>query len=487
MRRSPFNKTHLLFLIILIEGYVVLASELLAIRQLIPFVGSGTETIAIIISGVLLPLAIGYDAGGRAFTRHWRRHQKRGGKTISIRKILLKNIICALAILGFGLSYPFLEIFFGILTMAGIHHRLPQTALYVTLFIVYPVYLLGQTVPLVSNYFSRRRLSEITGKMLFFSTTGSFLGSIFSTIVLMMHIGVNNTVIVTLGLLFALALLLSRRLLSYEPVLAIMLLGLIATVNGNDIQKSLNIVSNNAYNIVSVMDIEKEGSTLLNINRSASSKVNPDREKHFEYWKFVEKNFIATLGQNPQAPKKILIIGAGGFTIGLDDKVNAYTFVDIDPALKKISEEYFLKEKLTPNKQFVAESARAFVHGDKEKYDFILLDAYTNMISIPMECITREFLLDVKARLNKGGVVIANVISTPAFEDRFTIRYDNTFSSVFPKHTRQIIDKFDPWPQAENKPHAMRARNVLYIYMDREGLDDTAVYTDNHNTFSIDR
>jgi hypothetical protein len=37
------SKTRLFFLVILIEGYVVLACELLAIRQLIPFVGSGTE------------------------------------------------------------------------------------------------------------------------------------------------------------------------------------------------------------------------------------------------------------------------------------------------------------------------------------------------------------------------------------------------------------------------------------------------------------
>src|SRR5690349_17072533 len=49
-----------------IEGYVVLAVELLAIRQLTPYVGNATDTVAIVIAAVLLPLAFGYDAGGRS-------------------------------------------------------------------------------------------------------------------------------------------------------------------------------------------------------------------------------------------------------------------------------------------------------------------------------------------------------------------------------------------------------------------------------------
>jgi hypothetical protein len=51
---------------IAIEGYAVLAVELLAIRQLTPYVGNATDTVAIVIAAVLLPLAFGYEAGGRA-------------------------------------------------------------------------------------------------------------------------------------------------------------------------------------------------------------------------------------------------------------------------------------------------------------------------------------------------------------------------------------------------------------------------------------
>ena len=51
---------------IALEGYVVLAVELLAIRQLTPYVGNAIDTVAIVIAAVLLPLAFGYEAGGRS-------------------------------------------------------------------------------------------------------------------------------------------------------------------------------------------------------------------------------------------------------------------------------------------------------------------------------------------------------------------------------------------------------------------------------------
>ena len=56
----------ILLVAVALEGYVVLAVELLAIRQLTPYVGNATDTVAIVIAAVLLPLAFGYEAGGRS-------------------------------------------------------------------------------------------------------------------------------------------------------------------------------------------------------------------------------------------------------------------------------------------------------------------------------------------------------------------------------------------------------------------------------------
>jgi hypothetical protein len=66
--KSMHNRRIEFFLlsVILTEGYILLSSELLAIRLSIPFVGSGTDTISIIIAAVLLPLAFGYYQGGKS-------------------------------------------------------------------------------------------------------------------------------------------------------------------------------------------------------------------------------------------------------------------------------------------------------------------------------------------------------------------------------------------------------------------------------------
>jgi len=472
------QKTPLLFLIILIEGYVVLACELLAIRQLTPFIGSGIETVSIIISGILLPLATGYNAGGGAFEKHYANATKRGKKPPTIRKILLKNILSALVVLTLGLSYPFLEMFFFVLHHLGIDNRLLQAACYTLIFLVAPVFLLAQTVPLVSNYFSRRKLSEITGKMLFFSTTGSFLGSVFSTIVLMTTIGVHNTVIVTLGLLCALGLIITGRKLRYETVLCPLLLGIVYLLNNNTIMQAFHVVSNDPYNMISVLKVPGEDSLILAVNRSGSSKWSSDPKNRFTYVTYIEKNFIEPISAKGSTPRDILIIGAGGFTMGLNDTVNHYTFVDIDPTLKTVVEKYFLPEKLTPNKQFIASSARAFVHSSSKKYDLVILDVYTNMMSIPMECVTQEFLRDVRAMLKDQGIVVANIIASPIFSDKFSVRYDHTFASVFPAHTRQVIGDFAP--SAKNQ-------NILYIFFNNAFTSDNTIYTDDKNTYSLDR
>ncbi len=475
------NKTQLLFIVILVEGYVVLACELLAIRQLIPFVGSGTEVISIIISAVLLPLAVGYHYGGSSYKRQYQKALRRGKKPLSVRKVLLRNIISALVIFMLGLSYLFMEVFFSIMTDLVTKNRLLQTFLFSALFLVMPVFMLGQTVPLVSNYFSRRKLSEITGKMLFFSTAGSFLGSVFSTIVLMTTIGVHNTVIVTLGLLCILALMLQRSLLAYESVIVAGAFSLLWALNNNGVMKELNIVSNNSYNMVRIIEEPADQTTIMEANRSYSSKISKDPANQFEYITYIQSRFIDGLGRTGSGPSDVLVIGAGGFTVGLNDTVNNYVYVDIDKDLKHVAEQHFLKRKLTPNKQFAPVSARAFVHSDDKTYDLIILDAYTNMISIPMECTTREFLLDVKKRLKPGGIVVANVISSPALADKFSVRYSNTFASVFPVHTRQVIGNFNGW----SKPG--RVANVLYIYYNNGMTDDRTVYTDDLNTFSLDR
>ena len=242
-----------LFLVILIEGYVVLAAELLAIRLLIPFVGSGVEVIAIIISGVLLPLAAGYHVGGQRYQNQLAAYRKQGKTAlVSIRKLLLRNLLSAMMVLVIGLSFLFLEIFFGYLKEFGIDHALVLTTIYTLFFLVGPVYLLAQTVPLISNYFAHHTLSRMTGRMLFFSTLGSFLGSVLSTLVLMNTVGVHLTATIAIFLLFFAVIILTRSWKQMDNIIALSFAAFMLFMNQPDLMRHVGYVADNAYNTAMV-------------------------------------------------------------------------------------------------------------------------------------------------------------------------------------------------------------------------------------------
>jgi hypothetical protein len=222
----------------------------------------------------------------------------------------------------------------------------------------------------------------------------------------MTFFGVHITVALTLGLLVVLAVLIGWRMESHNRlVLTASKLGLyIVAINSPAAVKAYGIVSNNLYSEVRIVPDPAEDSRLLVINNSPSSKIAAHPEHRFAYLKFIEKEVLRRL--DTDRPRRILVIGAGGFTIGLEDRFHAYTYVDIDPALQQVSEEYFLRQPLTPNKTFVPESARAFLRRNTQTYDVVVLDAFTNRISLPADLITREVFAAVRQAVAPDGQVV---------------------------------------------------------------------------------
>lgn len=415
-----------LLLIIFLEGYVVLATELLAIRQTVPYVGNATDSVSIIIAAVLMPLAFGYYAGGRFRMIHEGKGQLR-----SIRKKLLQNLVIATVILTFGLSYVFIKFFFETLLNIGLDGRILLITIYSLLFIVAPVYLLGQTVPLVTNFFSKQRLSALTGRILFVSTLGSFMGAVFCTLVLMATIGVHNTVSVSIGVLFLLTLLLSKKKLSWPVGATLACFAASLILNGKAIPALLE------------SDIPFPPATVAVYAAPPGQIDNP------ETIGFIDRNFIAHAGN-----RDILVIG-NNIAIGKDDAQNNYT---------RLNE---------------TQARDALKHGGK-KFDLIIIDTAHGYNAAPPQLLTREFFQQVKSALKDGGIVVANFGASPNYSDEFTANLDLTFRSVFPHVNREVIGFYDGW----NRDPEERG-NIIYSYF-HENMPDT-VYTDNLNRSYSDR
>ncbi len=472
------SRNFVLLFIIFLEGYVVLSAEILAIRSTMPFVGSGTDTMSIIIAAVLMPLAFGYYAGGRFKSRY-----ETGAEPETPRRRLLRNFMISAIFLTAGLSYVTLDIFFKLMfQLSGTSNRLILITIYSAVFLVLPVFLLGQTIPLVSNFFSKNKLPEVTGRILFFSTLGSFMGAVFGTLVLMTYLGVHNTVTITIACLAALTFMLAKKYNRKEVMSVALCLAFSLAANSAVFMRNQGIVANNRYNLVAIKETE-EGRVLV-INNNYSSLINEEGKK-FPYVEFVEKNYLEPvlprngIAQSP--PKDILVVGAGGFSFGFEDDFNNYDYIDIDKQLKSVAEEFFLKEKLGENKSFHAVPIRGYLASSHKQYDLIFLDAYYGYFTLPEHLVTREFFTRVKEALKPGGILIANFVVNPNFGDRLSVRVDNTFRSVFPYYTRQIIGEHSGWVEDPRYQ-----ANVMYVY--HHGTDgDNTVYTDDKNTVFLDR
>ncbi len=461
-------KTLLIFFVIFLEGYVVLSAELLAVRQTIPFVGGGTDTVSIIIAAVLMPLAVGYYAGG----------EYRG----KIRQKLALNFVIAGAFLTLGLSYYVLTWFFeSVSSLLDWRNRHLLITLYAVIFLITPVYLLGQTVPLMSNYIRKAHLPKATGKILFYSTLGSFLGSVFTTLFLMNFIGVANTVTVVIGCIAILTIMMSQKKFSALPALASLIFIACIAINSTATLNKIGVVASNAYNTVQIEEHDAaEKTRYLRLNRSYSSAFQPDNPEKsiYRYVDFIDRYFIKAFRRTDKKGN-ILVIGSGGFTIGLKDRWNDYVFVDIDPDLKEQVEEHFLKEKLSENKEFVGQPARGYLKNTGQTFDLIIMDVARGPAGMPEHLLTKEFFELLKSKLNKDGILVAHMFANIFHQDSHSRYLDTTIRSVFPYVSRQIVDGFTAW-----KIEPGKYSSLLYIALNDNG-EKSGIYTDNLNRAAI--
>lgn len=445
---------------IFIGGFASLSLELIVMRQLSSFVGATAVTASIIIGIIMAFMSAGYYAGS-ALSRQ------------PIRKVV-RNAFYALALLVvLAASYVLIDLYFTLFDRLGLRSNVWQTFIYCLLLLSYPAYLFGKITSLLSRYLHKYN-RNFTGKLMAVDTIGSVLGSILSTLLLMPLIGVNYTVVLVVVMCLFGAVMFEKRLNLYW--LGLIVAAAVLLNRSQLLYQLYYIVEDNAVSTISIYPEDDGLSTVMSINGSFSSKIAEDERLLFPYIQYIEKNFIATLPTD--RPREILILGAGGFTLGRDDTFNRYTYVDVDKVLLPLSEKYFLDGKLGANKRFEVQDANQFLKEDETLYDLIVLDTYSSARVIPQDLVTREYFLRVKQRLNKDGIVAMNLIASPDFKTDFSMNLDNTLRTVFPVNLqRQVIGDFNPWGTDE-------PRNLIYVYYNRSNPEK--VYTINKNASYLD-
>lgn len=468
----------LLLGIIIIEGFVSVAVEVLAMRQLAPFVGNSIIVTSLIIGIFLLFLAIGYWRGS-LYTQNF-------------YAILYRNFILAASFIGVGLSFPFISLFFAYFH-AIFHYLLLTLLLYLLLALAPLVYFLGQTLPLTMNVVKQERLTGATGgKVLFLSTVGSFLGAILSTLLLMEIYGVAWTVVSAFVLIWLLTILLAlaKSNESRHKITTIigmtLLAGLVYFMNVDFAQKyfvkttsyaNYRVENLRYFESAYVLPFHKFTTTakervgkLLSINGSSSSFTD-EKQRGFTYIEGI-KNIL--FNELKLKEKNILVLGAGGFTLSAaGDEGNHFTYVDIDAKIKDVVVNHFNK---SINGVFIAEDARTFMQysAAQKYYDVVISDVYSNAYSIPSSLLTIEHLCNIKRALTEHGIAIFNIIAKPFLQDAYSKRVDNTLRSVFKNCMIIPIN------------YSQDLTNIIYICRKNANELDDTVYTDNKSSVTLD-
>lgn len=443
------------------EGFTSLAFEVIALRRIVPYVGSSITVTAPTIAIFLAALALGYFAAARVAKDY--------------EATVLRNFVIAAAVGGTMLSSAGAALVFGLVPY-------PPAALviYLCVSMAPPAYFLAQTVPVLSNIVGRERAGDAGGITLAASTAGSVVGALVLSLIVMQWLGVRAALLVTaLGLLTVAAwggLATGHRRLA---VLATLVALPIVTMNA----LPAHTLAESAYADYEVRNGPTSGDDgnatpvrQLLVNRQVASQLSGERlAQRAPYIEFFSDVLTRQLGLNGG---HILVLGAGGFTLSLGDARNNYTFVDIDPIIQGVAQRHFLPDSPNGRVQgsFVVDDARNYVAQGAEVFSAIVVDVYSSHVSVPAHLVTLEFWQSLKRRLEPNGTVLVNLVLEPHLRSPYARNVLATIQQALGLCAVHVLD------------HGARLSNVAVVCRDMHaGLAPARVYTDDRNGVDLDR
>ena len=450
----------MLYAILFAEGFVSVSLQILIMRQLIPFVGNSVVTVSVIVSIFLISLSAGYYMGGKV------------GK--DYREKLRLNFIISALIVSFGFSYYAIEMFFDSQIFSN---PLISLFVYLGIFLTIPIFLMGQTIPILTNFSKEEKVSKITGGALAINTVGAVLGSLVTSMLFLYFFGVSFTVMLNVTTLMIVGLVISskKNVSNLIYITSSFMIFLIAYNLNVSYENKKFIVTNHYANY----EIRDNSNILVPINRelilnNSLMSVNVNNIYGVAYIEYI-KNYLFDFLKLRN--KDVLILGAGGFTLtmGLDDEANSnkFKYIDNDPLIKEIVEKYFLSGEV--NGELKISDGRVYLKSvDDNYYDTIIVDVFSNRTSIPWQFITVEFMDILKRKTVSGGHIIINAVIERDFSNQFGKRMHTTiiqnlnFCTVSPL----IVDNNQEY--------------LNYIYICKNDKYDDISYSDMYDKMSLD-
>lgn len=459
----------IIYLIALLEWFTTLSVEITALRIFSPIIWVNSISTSIILGVILLALSYWYYMWWKITAR-----------TDKVEKYLLRNLLVS------SVYYFFLTFIFSGITLELFLHYIPSytIALLLTSVVLFfiPVFLASQTIPLLSEMLKGNHSWEKIGKLLFYSTIGSFAGSVWTSVVLFPTLWVEKTAVISPLLLVICGLLLLVYLkrnngfyiIWYSALVIIYFLMLLGNIS---LGKNTIYKTSNAYHTIEIYN-NNENQRIFSMDWAYSSWIDIENwDSFFKYIKEIKDKIIKSGDEN------ILIIWAAWFTLPNElskiESIKNIDVIDVDKNLKDISEKYFLQKKLSDKINFYPESARFYLNKiDWKKYDAVVVDAYSGQ-SLPPQLLTLEYFEKLSKISNN---IYLNLITDVNFKSKFSQKILETISqwfwwNIYFKNVNNSKDYY-----LSNIVILNKSNQEYWEYIAK----NTDIYTDNINTIEWD-
>ena len=445
-------------LVVFLAGAVLMGLEMAGSRVLATHFGSSIYVWGAIISVFLAALATGYYSGG----------------IIADRKptFLLLNVLLFVAGCWLMVMPLYANLICRGVRAVNFGERLNPLISTIILF-GGPSVLLGMVSPFAVRLAAREleRIGNVSGRLYALSTVGSIAGTLLTAFWLIPLIGVRTLL---QGLGFSLVVLTlvvlpkSRKLMTTAVPLALLVFILSTFIGPTMLSKlrpnprQIVFEADSAYHHIQVVDDDRSNARFLNFNNYTESGISLTAPFATRL-AYTDAFQLARIFQ-PEL-QHVLIIGGGG-GVGArkfvtDDPGVVVDLVEIDPMVIDVGQRFFYLQN-DQRLRVHSEDGRSFVRNATQRYDLVVLDAYTIGGQIPFHLTTLEFMLELKSVLKPTGVVLANINSALEGPRSKILRSEyKTMAAVFPE---LYLFPLGASPVTEgDREELQRRRNVILV------------------------
>jgi len=386
-------------------GLGAMAVEMIASRLLTPFFGASFFVWTSLILTILVALAVGYWLGGIMAERGVD-DAFIGWLLIAVGGLLAAGIWISggfsASLVSVVASFPnaAIALFLGSLTAAAVIFALP-------------VMVMGALGPILMKRLAvGGDVGRASGRYLFYSTLGSVAGTLLPALVLIPNIG-SRFSLELVALMFAglglAALPRSKKIAA--AVLILPLLGLNAVwtpAAGPELYKH-----ESPYQLIRVTEAAGRRYLIYNEGAGIQSVYDPGSDRrtgmYYDYF-----GLLPLLRPFRSGDHRVAVIGlAGGAAVRRypsflpPGQAIDFVGVEIDGSVIDAARRWLGLDDLPV--RVVDQDGRDFLRSTPDRFDSIIVDAYSNQLYIPAHLATGEFFRLVRERLNPGGVMAMNI------------------------------------------------------------------------------